>query len=359
MRPSVILRTTSLICLALALSGCGLTNGACGSDNAKDQVSKAIKDEIDKLVPGKISAETPQPPQNPLSQPMANGGFTNGATANGPATNGMGGNPILANPAGQPVMIPPPPAPSVPHGAIRRLIDAIAITIDDIRTNGSVGGKSACSASVSLRFPVAVLNTADAERHEANLSALSELADAGEIDAKGDTYVAQVNYNIQETDDKSKLFAEVEKFNKLYDFAAEVVTANLVKPVVDQTEQANKSIQAAASAAQTELKTANLNAAKTDLQLAVQTINAVWNAIDPQVRHRLLPLQKAWWQQAVAQCKVDAAGASTDPMEVAATEAECQAKANQDRATWLNQFRTPQGASPDQGTDQGPANPAL
>ena len=138
MRPSLFLRTTSLLGLALALSACGLTNGSCGSDNAKEQVSKAIKDEIDKLVPGKITAETPQPPQPPQIM------------AKGPMANGQGGNPIMANPAGQAVMLPPPPPPSVPHGEIRRLIDAIVVTIDDIRTNGSVGGKSACSASVPL-----------------------------------------------------------------------------------------------------------------------------------------------------------------------------------------------------------------
>ena len=355
MRPTAFLRTFILAGMALALAGCGLTKGACGSDNAKDLLAKAIKDEIDKEVPGKITAETPPPPQNPLApNPLAQNPLTPNPLVQ---PNPVAANPVGANPAGQAV-VPPPPAPSIPHGTIRRLIDAIVVTIDDIRTNGSVGGKSSCSASVSLRFPVAALNAADAARREANLSALSELADSGEIDAKGDTYVAQVNYNVQETDDKSKLFAEVEKANKLYDFAAEVVTANLLKPVVDQAQQANKTIQAAANAAQTELKTANLNAAKTDLQLAVQTINAVWNAVDPQVRRRLLPLQKAWWQQAVAQCKVDAAGSSTDPMVVSATETECQAKANLERATWLGQFRGPQGAG--QGDGQGgQANSAL
>ena len=246
-------------------------------------------------------------------------------------------------------MAPPPPAPAVSHSAIRRLIDGIVVTIDDIRTNGSVGGKTACSASVSLRFPVAVLNAADAERRAANQSALSELADADAVDVHGDTYVAQVNYNVQETDDKSKLFAEVEKFNKLYDFAAEVVTANLIRPLVDTAQAANRTAQAAANAAQTELKTANLNAAKTDLQLAVQTINAVWQSIDPAVKQRLLPLQKAWWKQAVAQCKVDAAGTSTDAMVIAATEAECQAKANQQRASWLGQFRGAGGQGDAQG----------
>ena len=346
MRPTAFLRTLTLASMALALTGCGLTKGACDTDNAKDLLAKAIKDEIDKEVPGKITAETPPPPQNPLAQAPLTPNPLVQADA------------IVANPAGQAVIVPPPPAPVIPQGTIRRLIDAIVVTIEDIRTNGSVGGKSSCSASVSLRFPVATLNTADAARREANLSALSELADSGQIDAKGDTYVAQVNYNVQETDDKSKLFAEVEKANKLFDFAAEVVTANLLKPVVDQAQQTNKTIQAAANAAQTELKTANLNAAKTDFQLSVQTINAVWNAVDPQVRHRLLPLQKAWWQQAVAQCKVDAAGASTDPMVVSATETECQAKANLERATWLGQFRGPQGAGQSDGQG-GQANPAL
>ena len=274
-------------------------------------------------------------------------GMPNAADPNLPA--------VFAPPPQQPApQVAPVPAPVIPHGAIRRLIDGIIVTIEDIRTNGSVGGKTACSASVSLRFPVALLNAADAERSAANQSSLSELADNGEIDAKGDTYVAQVNYNVQETDDKSKMFVEVEKFNKLYDFAAEVVTANLIRPLIDSAQAASRQVQAAANAAQTQLKSANLNAAKTDLQLGVQTINAVWNSIDPQVRQRLLPLQKAWWQQAVAQCKVDAAGTSTDPMVVAANEAECQAKANQQRASWLGQFRV--GDAP---ATQGPASPGF
>ena len=330
MRAATFFGTITLGTAVLALSGCGLHKGPCGSDDAKTLLSKAIADEIDKAVPGKIQSETPAPPQ-----PVATLAPTS-TDPNAPA-------PFVAPVA------PPPPAPAVSHSAIRRLIDGIVVTIDDIRTNGSVGGKTACSASVSLRFPVAVLNAADAERRAANQSALSELADADAVDAHGDTYVAQVNYNVQETDDKSKLFAEVEKFNKLYDFAAEVVTANLIRPLVDTAQAANRTAQAAANAAQTELKTANLNAAKTDLQLAVQTINAVWQSIDPAVKQRLLPLQKAWWKQAVAQCKVDAAGTSTDAMVIAATEAECQAKANQQRASWLGQFRGAGGQGDAQG----------
>ncbi len=323
MRAANLFGTITLGVAILALSGCGLHKGACGSDKAKTLVTKAIGDEVDKAVPTKIQSETPAPPQPVAIKPLSVN-----ADPNAPAPD--------VTPA---VVPPPPPAPPVAHSAIRRLIDGIVVTIDDIRTNGSVGGKTACSASVSLRFPVAVLNAADAERRTANQSSLSELADAGQIDAHGDTYVAQVNYNVQETDDKSKLFTEVEKFNKLYDFAAEVVTANLIRPLVDTAQAANRTTQAAATAAQTELKAANLNAAKTNLQLAVQTINAVWQSIDPPVKQRLLPLQKAWWKQAVAQCKVDAAGTSTDPMVVAANEAECQAKANQQRASWLGQFR--------------------
>ena len=320
-----LLRASLLSAAVLALAGCGHHSEACGADEAKTLVTKAIAEEIDKAVPGKIQSETPPPPPAPV--PSADPGADPGAA-------GMTGQFVA------PVAPPAPPAPpSVTHGTIRRLVDGIVVAIDDIRTNGSVGGKTACSASVSLRFPVAVLNAADAERRAANQTSLSELADAGEIDAKGDTYVAQVNYNIQETDDKSKLFAEVEKFNKLYDFAAEVVTANLIRPIVDSAQAANRSAQAAANAAQSELKAANLNAAKTDLQLAVQTINAVWQSLDPTVKQRLLPLQKAWWKQAVAQCKVDSAGTSTEPMVVAANEAECQAKANQQRASWLGKFR--------------------
>jgi hypothetical protein len=326
------------VALTLALSACGHHSGACGTDDAKALVSKAIKDEIDKQVPDKIKAETPAPPSAPAGQAGPDQALT--------------AQPIL--PA-QTIV----PAPLIPHGAIRRLLDAIAITIDDIRTNGSIGGKTACSASLSIRFPVSQLNTADAARREASQNSLSDLADGGEIEAHGDTYVGQINYNVQETDDKSKIFAEVEKFNKLYDLAAEVITGNIVKPAVDQAQQASRTMQAAASAAQTELKSANLNSAKTDLQLAVQTINAVWNSIDPQVRQRLLPLQKAWWKQAVAQCKVDAAGASTEPMVMAATDAECQAKANQDRATWLGQFRTPGEGQPDAQQGQAPTNPGF
>ena len=334
MRAANLFGTITLGVAILALSGCGLHKGACGSDEAKTLVTKAIADEVDKAVPGKIQSETPPPPQ-----PVANPALANPADPNAPA-------PVVAAPIVAPLA---PPAPPVAHGAIRRLIDGIVVTIDDIRTNGSVGGKTACSASVSMRFPVAVLNAADAERRAANQTSLSELADAGQIDAHGDTYVAQVNYNVQETDDKSKLFTEVEKFNKLYDFAAEVVSANLIRPLVDSAQAANRTTQAAATAAQSELKAANLNAAKTDLQLAVQTINAVWQSIDPPVKQRLLPLQKAWWKQAVAQCKVDAAGTSTDPMVVSANEAECQAKANQQRASWLGQFRGAGGQGEAQG----------
>ena len=62
MRAATFFGTITLGTAVLALSGCGLHKGPCGSDDAKTLLSKAIADEIDKAVPGKIQSETPAPP---------------------------------------------------------------------------------------------------------------------------------------------------------------------------------------------------------------------------------------------------------------------------------------------------------
>jgi uncharacterized protein YecT (DUF1311 family) len=70
---------------------------------------------------------------------------------------------------------------------------------------------------------------------------------------------------------------------------------------------------------------ADLAAAKTDNQLATQTIGATWKAIPDGVRHQLPPAQRAWIAKKTADCRVEAASSSTNPQEQEIARLGCDA----------------------------------
>lgn len=71
----------------------------------------------------------------------------------------------------------------------------------------------------------------------------------------------------------------------------------------------------------------------------MQTIAAVWKSLSPGTRARLLPQQKAWIRKKDADCRVEAASASTDPAEMEVARLACATRAEQERTTWLQPYR--------------------
>lgn len=230
--------------------------------------------------------------------------------------------------------------------SIRAAIAQLDIGLDDIRTSKEDPNstKRFCAGSLAIKFPADVLSDANRARDTMGLSTVSDLAEEEDVERQADRFTTPIEFEVQPTDDGSKVFAETADDNSMFRFAAEVMSAGLMRSRLENAKREEQQAQAAASAAQdaalAEQRQANLGAVRVDNQLAAQTIGATWRALDPSMRRRLLPAQRAWIRKKEADCRVEAASASTEPAEMEAARIACDTRVTQERINWLSGYRS-------------------
>lgn len=235
---------------------------------------------------------------------------------------------------------------SAPQSKIRAAIAQLVISLNDIRTSREDPNstKRFCAATLKIRIPSDLLRDADSARASLDLGSVSDLANNADIDRAADTFSAAIEFNVQPTDDGSKVFAETESGTSMLDFTAEVLSSGLLHARIADNQRNARLLadqQAAAqNAALSEQKAANLGAAKTENQLAAQTIAAAWKAIPAERRSQMLALQRAWIRKKDADCKVEAASASIDPSEMEVARLNCDTRVTNERIQYLAPFRS-------------------
>lgn len=233
----------------------------------------------------------------------------------------------------------------VSKSKIRAAIAQLGISLADVRTSREDPNstKRFCEATLKIRFPATLVEDADKAREALGLNSVSDVADNLDIERSADTFSVPLQFNVQPTDDGSKVFAETESGNSFFEFGGEILASGLLRYNVEEQKLQQANAQALAAAAEesalTEQRAANVNAAKVDNQLAIQTIAAVWRSIPSDVRTRLGPAQKAWIRKKDADCRVEAAATSTEPSEVEVARLYCDTRLQNDRTSWLGQFR--------------------
>jgi uncharacterized protein YecT (DUF1311 family) len=245
---------------------------------------------------------------------------------------------------------------SVSKASIRAAVAQIVFALEDIRTTRTDPNstKRFCEGTLKIRFPAEDLTNADDARSAAGLGTVTQLADANDVDREANTFSAKSEYDVQPTDSGDKVFAETETKSPLMNVASEVLASSLLHNILQQAaavqQQEQQEQQAQQSAALAEQKSANLNSAKTDNQLATQSILAVWRAIPAGTRAQLLAQQRAWARKKDADCRVEAASASTDPNEMEVARLNCDTRTTQERISFLQSYR--ESAPQDQPTDE-------
>jgi uncharacterized protein YecT (DUF1311 family) len=190
------------------------------------------------------------------------------------------------------------------------------------------------------------------------LGTVTQLADSNDVDREADTFSAKTDYDVQPTDTGDKIFAETETKSPLMNVVSEVIASSLLHNVLQQAAAAQKQQQQAQQTQQNtalaEQKAADLNSAKVDNQLAMQSILAVWRALPAAVRAQLLPQQRAWVRKKDADCRVEAASASTDPTDMEVARLKCDTTATQERINFLQPYReqTSDGTPQQQPSDE-------
>lgn len=235
---------------------------------------------------------------------------------------------------------------------IRAAIAELTIGLEDIRTSkvDPNSTKRFCAGTLGIRFPTKTLADADDARQAADLNSVSDMADAADVERNADRFSTDIEFNVQPTDAGDKVFAETESGNNMFEFAAELLSSSLLRAATEDSRRAEQQVteQAAVeqNAAVAEQRNANLASVRAENQLATQTINAVWKGIPAGMRGRLLPLQRAWVRKKTADCRVEAAAASTDPTDRESARLACDTRLTGERVGYLNQFRGEEPVTP-------------
>ena len=291
-------RILLVVMAALSLAGCGQTPNQCSTDAAKSVIIGMIKDDVQKLA---------------------------GKMLNGDDANREG---------------------AITPSSIRATIGKLVFSISDIRTvkNDTESTSKECKGSIEVKIPVDVINDANAARQTLSKNDVRAFADVSGLKVNVDKFTAELTYKVQPTDDGAKIHGETESGTPFINFVSEVVANQLASSVIQQAQlkmkQAVDQQAAEQNAATQSQRQAGLQYAQAEYKLAVQTINAVWQAIDQDARSQMLPLQKAWVKKADADCRVEAAAASIDPTEVETARLTCLTRENKSRSDYLRQYLT-------------------
>ncbi|MGA0601559.1 lysozyme inhibitor LprI family protein [Caulobacter sp. KR2-114] len=223
---------------------------------------------------------------------------------------------------------------------VRATVALLKITIDQIRTTkmDPNSTKRFCTGSVKVVVPLNILQDAEQARSLTNASNLDTLAEGANIQRSADAFTFQLDYAVQPTDDRQSVFAESDALGPSVSFLSETVTSALLKTSIEGQAAAQQQAQQAQAEAQRQVSEAALQQAQADNKLSQQTIGAAWKAISPDTRAQILNDQRAWIAAKAANCSVQAAGASTDPMDRETARLKCDTAANQERMTWLRQY---------------------
>jgi hypothetical protein len=237
------------------------------------------------------------------------------------------------------------------NAKIRATIAQLKIILADVRTTKKDpnSSKRFCTAQLRVSFPDAVLADASKAREDAGATTISQLADERSVERDANAFSSDLSYNVQPTDAGDKVYAELEDAPATLSFYSEVVASHLLKASIEgaksaaqeaaaQQQRNEQAALAEQQAAQTEQKQADLDQAKAENKLAVQMIGAIWNAVPRPTRDRLVDMQRAWIRKKNADCTIEAASASLDPLQKEAARLRCDTRAEQERAGWLRQY---------------------
>jgi len=223
---------------------------------------------------------------------------------------------------------------------VRATVALLKISIDQIRTTKSDPNstKRFCTGSVKVVVPVNILQDAEKARSLSNASNLDSLAEGANIQRNADAFTFQLDYAVQPTDDRKNTYAESDALGPYVSFFSETLASALMKASIEGQAAAEQQAQEQQAEAQRQVSEAALQQAQADNKLSTQTISAVWKAIYPETRAQILDAQRAWIAAKTANCTVQSAGASTDPMDRETARLKCDTAANQDRTNWLRQY---------------------
>ncbi|MFM1959597.1 MAG: hypothetical protein RL588_1114 [Pseudomonadota bacterium] len=280
-----------VLAMGALLSGCGVAATDCASQASKDVITSIVREQVEKAAEADLAAED----------------GTKLASAS----------------------------------KIRATVAELKVAIDDIRTTKKDpdSTKRFCAGTARVVVPLAMIQDADQTRKLLDMSTVDSLLEQAGLKRSADSVTFDVEYSVQPTDKRDKIYGEVEGAAPMFAALGQIVGAHLARREIEGASQAQAAEVAAAeaeTAKQTEaaLK-ADLDVATAENKLANQQINTLWKSLPEEARGQLLELQRAWVRKKTADCNIEAAGVSTDAMPKEAARLRCDTRLTMERISEL------------------------
>lgn len=225
---------------------------------------------------------------------------------------------------------------------IRSMVERLGITVDEVRTTEKTdtSSKLKCEATLKLDVPDDVVGYAVSANQSIGNS-YKKTPDFFEryYRKEGAYYIKTISYSVQPTDDKSKIFAELNQAHDIIHPLSELVSMALIKEPLDKAKQRNEELEAAEAAAQ-EVREAEEAAAQEALsqeqeaarvseweeryQLARNEFEQFWKGLPPTVQNKLQASQKTWKSGMDKICANNAKAEGETPNSIKISELVCK-----------------------------------
>ena len=226
---------------------------------------------------------------------------------------------------------------------VRSTLSQFKISIENIRTTKKDpdSTKQFCAGDLKVVVPVDVLSAAGKGRELAGANSVLQFVQDSGFELSANSLKKGIEYNVQPTDDKKKVFVELDNAKMLGAAVSGVAQSALLKPIL---EARKNEADAQAKAQQQEhdqqmqaQRQAALEQAKADNALANQAITELWKSIPEENRKILLEQQRAWIKKKDVDCRLEAASKTTDPTEKETLRLNCDTTATGQRINALRQ----------------------
>lgn len=231
-------------------------------------------------------------------------------------------------------------APALSKSKIRASVKQLGLSLVDVRTtkDDPNSTKQFCTGRIKLVAPPDMLEDANATRQMAGLNSVEELADTVNVEAQANSFFADLDFNVQPTDDGQKIYAQLENGDEAIGFFAELLQAHLLKAAVADAKAERDRIAAEQQAAEAGQQALILEETKAENKFAIDSINAIWGAIPSDTRSQLVDVQKAWVRRKDAACRVEVASGAASVDEIELARLRCDTREQNSRANALRQY---------------------
>ncbi|WP_269915357.1 lysozyme inhibitor LprI family protein [Acinetobacter sp. HY1485] len=225
---------------------------------------------------------------------------------------------------------------TVDTAKIRQTLKQFKIEINDVRTDKKEQNKQYCVANVQIEVPQQVIDDANTNADLYQEPNVATNADLKYIELKQHTFVKDINYNLQPTDDGKKLYINLDandllelSANTLMDALALPLRKNAVQAAQEQETIGEEEPEPTAE----EVHIERMQDAQKNIEKANTGLNLVWNSTTSTVRDALLDEQRAWLKKRKLECQLQANDAEDSEKDI--TELNCQAEMTKTRTNAL------------------------